>query len=80
MTPDTYRASDFVESASRLSVDFVVGTTADLAFAKQHPERYLRIPLNDLDLAVSAVVDFHRVHPLAAVDDHKPDRLCYRFY
>lgn len=72
MTPDTYRATDFIEAARRLELEVVVGSSAPLASAPLNPDGYLVLPLVDADAAAQAVVDWPgrtRLSAVLAVDD-----------
>lgn len=67
MSVETYRASDFLAAARKLSLDVVVGTERTLAFAKDTPAHYLTLPFHDADLAVAKARAFAARTPLGAV-------------
>ena len=63
----SYRAPDFMEAASRLGVEVVVGSEQQLPMEAVVPGRTLTLPLNDPDEAARRVVAFAAEHPLDAV-------------
>ena len=63
----SYRAPDFMEAASRLGVEVVVGSEHQLPLDAVAPGRTLALPLNDLDEAARRVAAFAAEHPLDAV-------------
>ena len=63
----SYRAPDFMEAASRLGVEVVVGSEQQLPLDAVAPGRTLALPLNDPDEAARLVAAFAAEHPLDAV-------------
>jgi biotin carboxylase len=63
----TYRAADFVDAASHLGIEVVVGSEQPQALAGAMGDRAVVVPLHDLDAAVAAIVELHRRAPVDAV-------------
>ena len=63
----SYRAPDFMEAASRLGVEVVVGSEQQLPLDAVAPGGTLALPLNDPDEAARLVAAFAAEHPLDAV-------------
>lgn len=67
MSVETYRASDFLAAARKLSLTVVVGTKKPLAFAKGSDGLYLSLPFDDTKRAIARVSAFAAEHPLRGV-------------
>ncbi|MDQ6711264.1 MAG: ATP-grasp domain-containing protein [Candidatus Dormibacteraeota bacterium] len=63
----TYRTHDFMEAASRLDVEVVVGSPHRPALAALMDGRHLRIEFTDLDESVERIVAFASTRPLDAI-------------
>ncbi|TMD84856.1 MAG: phosphoribosylglycinamide synthetase, partial [Chloroflexi bacterium] len=63
----TYRTHDFMEAASRLGVEVVVGSEHRSALAALMEGRQLRLDFHDLECSTQRIVAFARDHPLNAV-------------
>jgi biotin carboxylase len=63
----TYRAPDFVQAASRLGVEVVVGSEEEQALAAGMGDRALVVPMSDVPAAVDAIVALHERAPIDAV-------------
>src|SRR5438552_2517194 len=63
----TYRTHDFMEAASRLGVEVVVGSEHRSALAALMEGRQLRLDCHDLERSTQRIVAFARDHPLKAV-------------
>ena len=63
----TYRTHDFMEAASRLGVEVVVGSEHRSALAALMEGRQLRLGFHDLERSTQRIVAFARDHPLNAV-------------
>jgi biotin carboxylase len=72
MPSTTYRAHDFMEAASRLGVEIVVGTDRRQALSDATREHVLPLDFLDTRAAVRDIASAHRARPFAAligVDD-----------
>ncbi len=63
----TYRATDFVQAATRLGVEVVVGSEARQAMAEDMGDRAVVVPLSDVAAATEAIVALHERSPIDAV-------------
>src|ERR1700724_3082037 len=63
----TYRTHDFMEAASRLGIDVVVGSEHRSALAKLMEDRQLRLDFHDVERSTQRIVAFAKGHPLNAV-------------
>ena len=63
----TYRTHDFMEAASRLGIEVVVGSEHRSALALLMEGRQLRIDFRDLERSTQRIVAFAKDHPLNAV-------------
>ncbi len=63
----TYRAPDFVDAASALGVEVVVGSEEAQAMAAAMGDRALVVPLADPAAAADAIEALHRRAPVAAI-------------
>src|SRR5260370_41577661 len=63
----TYRTHDFMEAASRLGVEVVVGSEHRSAVAALMEGRQLRVDFRDLERSTQRIVAFAKDHPLNAV-------------
>jgi biotin carboxylase len=63
----TYRTHDFMEAASRLGVDVVVGSEHRSALAAMMEGRQLRLDFHDVERSTQRIVAFANDHPLNAV-------------
>ncbi len=63
----TYRAADFIDAASALGVEVVVGSEQRQALADSMGTRAVVVPLRDPDAAVDAIAALHAREPVAAV-------------
>jgi len=63
----TYRTHDFIEAASRLDIEVVVGSEHRPALAGLMQDRHLRLDFHDAGGSTARIVDFARQHPLNAV-------------
>jgi biotin carboxylase len=63
----TYRATDFVQAASRLGAEVVVGSEEKQALAPGMGDRALVVPMADVGAAVDAIAALHARTPLDAV-------------
>src|ERR1700731_4343469 len=63
----TYRTHDFMEAASRLGVEVVVGSEHRSALAKLLEDRQLRLDFHDVERSAQRIVAFAKDHPLNAV-------------
>ncbi|HEX9096646.1 MAG TPA: ATP-grasp domain-containing protein [Candidatus Dormibacteraeota bacterium] len=68
----TYRTHDFMEAATRLGVEVVVGSEHRSALASLMADRQLRLDFHDVERSTQRIVAFANDHPLnaiVAVDD-----------
>ena len=68
----TYRTHDFMEAASRLDVEVVVGSEHPSALAKLMEGRQLRLDFHNLERSTQRIVAFakdHSLNAVVAVDD-----------
>ena len=63
----TYRTHDFMEAATRLDVEVVVGSEHRSALASLMKGRQLRLDFHDLERSTQRIVTFAQDHPLNAV-------------
>jgi biotin carboxylase len=63
----TYRTHDFMEAATRLGVEVVVGSEHRSALAKLMADRQLRLDFHDVERSTQRIVAFAKDHPLNAV-------------
>lgn len=63
----TYRAHDFLEAASRLGVDVVVGSDRKQALEDAAPGRTIALDFDRVERAVADVERFHATKPLDAI-------------
>ncbi len=63
----TYRATDFLEAATRLGVEVTVASEEKNVLESQNPAGYLWFNFEDLDSCQQSVLEFARKYPLAAV-------------
>ena len=63
----TYRTHDFMEAASRLGIEVVVGSEHRSALAKLMEDRQLRLDFHDVERSTQRIVAFAKGHPLNAV-------------
>ena len=63
----TYRAHDFIEAATRLGAETVVGSDLKQALQDLQPARGLTLPLRDPAASAERIADFASRHPLHAV-------------
>src|SRR3972149_2662795 len=63
----TYRTADFIEAASALDIEVVVGMEERPAVADVMGERWLALSLTDVASGRQAIVDYAQEHPLDAV-------------
>src|ERR1700686_1006681 len=63
----TYRTHDFMEAASRLGIEVVVGSEHRSALAKLMEARQLRLDFHDVERSTQRIVAFAKGHPLNAV-------------
>ena len=63
----TYRTHDFMEAATRLGVEVVVGSEHRSALAKLMEDRQLRLDFHDIERSTQRIVAFAKDHPLNAV-------------
>ena len=63
----TYRTHDFMEAASRLDIEVVVGSEHRSALAKLMEDRQLRLDFHDVERSTQRIVAFAKGHPLNAV-------------
>lgn len=63
----TYRAPDFVEAATALGIDVVVGSERRQALAGAMRDRALVVPFGDPERAAAVIVDHARRRPVDAV-------------
>lgn len=67
MTTTTYRASAFLEAASRLKVPVVVGTDQRQVLEAANPGGNLTLDFLDPERAIRSIVEFDRQYPIRAV-------------
>lgn len=67
MTTTTYKAEAFLQAASAVGIETVVGTDRRQVLASLHPEGNLTLDFADLDLGTRQIVDYAARHPVAAV-------------
>jgi len=67
MPTTTYKADDFLEAASRLGVEVLVGTDRPQALAKEAPGRTLDLDLSRPERGVADIVAFAADRPISAV-------------
>src|SRR3979411_1717497 len=68
----TYRTHDFMEAASHLDIEVVVGSEHRAALAALMEGRQIRLDFHDVERSTQRVVAFAQEHPLnaaVAVDD-----------
>jgi biotin carboxylase len=63
----TYRTHDFMEAASRLGVEVVVGSEHRSALAGLMEGRQIRLDFHDVERSMQRIVAFAQDHPLTAV-------------
>src|SRR4029077_7170439 len=63
----TYRTHDFMEAASRLGIEVVVGSEHRSALARLMEDRQLRLDFHDIARSTRTIVVFPGGHPLNAV-------------
>jgi biotin carboxylase len=63
----TYRAPDFIEAATRLGVEVVVGSEHRQALASSMGDRAVVVPLANVDASVNAIVELNARSALDAV-------------
>lgn len=63
----TYRTHDFMNAATTLGVDVVVGSEHRPALGKLMEGRHLRLDFTDITRSVERIAEFASGHPLAAV-------------
>src|SRR5437667_365543 len=63
----TYRTHDFMDAASRLGIEVVVGSEHRPALAGLMEGRHLRLDFHDIERSTARIVDFSKAKPLAAV-------------
>ena len=63
----TYRAPDFLEAASHLGVEVVVGSEEAQTLAGAMGDRAVVVPLQSFDAALVAILDLHARSPIDAV-------------
>jgi biotin carboxylase len=63
----TYRTSAYMEAASRLGLDIVVGTEISQSLAHLAPKRNLKVNIFRPDKAVTQIMAFHEKYPLDAI-------------
>ena len=63
----TYRTHDFIDAASRVGVDVVVGSEHRPALAGLMGGRQIRLDFDEIDASTARIVAFAHRHPLAAV-------------
>jgi len=63
----TYRATDFLAAAARMTADVVAASEVPSAMAAQHPESLLSLDLGDPDASARAALGYHRKYPIDAV-------------
>ena len=63
----TYRTHDFMEAASRLGVEVVVGSEHRSALASVMADRQLRLDFHNVERSTQRIVAFANDHPLNAV-------------
>ena len=68
----TYRTHDFMEAASRLGIEVVVGSEHRPALAGLMQDRHLRLDFRDVERSTARIIDFARqrqLNAVVAVDD-----------
>lgn len=64
---ETYRAAAFLDAASRLGVDVVIGSERRQALAETMGDRFVLVPLNRPSEGADVVVRYAQSHPLDAI-------------
>ena len=67
MATQTYRASAFLEAASRLNLPVAVGSEETQVLAHLNPGGILRVDFHDLEGATDQIVEFASEYPLKAI-------------
>lgn len=67
MATQTYRASAFLEAASRLGVPVAVGSEQPQPLAHLNPGGHLTVDFHDLEAATDRIVEFAANYPLDAI-------------
>src|SRR5256884_8051852 len=63
----TYRTHDFMDAASRLGIEVVVGSEHRPALAGLMEGRHLRLDFHDIQPSTRRIVEFSKAHPITAV-------------
>ena len=67
MVTQTYRASAFLEAASRLNLPVAVGSEETQVLAHLNPGGHLQVDFHDLEGATDQIVEFAQEYPLDAI-------------
>ncbi len=67
MATQTYRASAFLEAATRLDMPIAVGSEQDQPLAHLNPSGNLKVDFHDLEGATDQIVEFAQEYPLDAI-------------
>jgi biotin carboxylase len=69
---NTYRANAFVQAASKVNIELIIGTDTNQVLSHKLPERYINLNFQELKLSIEKINTLakkKKIHKIVAVDD-----------